>query len=471
MTTPTLFSSISRLLFVGLTALCASVADAALPLLKVSDNQRFLVTTEGRPFFWLGDTAWELFHRLDRAETRRYLEKRAAQGYTVIQAVALAELEGLTVPNREGHVPLIDNDPTRPNEAYFRHVDWVLAQAESLGLYIGLLPTWGDKWNAKWGVGPVVFKPDNAAVYGEWLGKRYAGRNVIWITGGDRPIETDEQRAIVEAMARGLRKGDGGRGLITFHPQGGQGSAQYFHDADWLDFNMRQNGHEINFSPRYPLTREDYNRTPIKPVLDGEPAYEDHPISFKASEFGHTTAADVRRLFYWNVFQGAFGHTYGHHSVWQMYAPGRKPVNAPLMSWEEALDQPGAVQMQYGRWLMESRPLLTRVPADDLIVPDAVPTAVPGAGRYRYVATRASDGAYAMVYVPVERKFRVRLDQISGNRVRAWWYNPRNGEASRAGEYPTQGEQAFMPPNPGMGLDWVLVLDDAARGFPPPGSR
>jgi hypothetical protein len=447
----------------------ATPLSAALPLLKVSDNQRFLVTAEGRPFFWLGDTAWELFHRLDQDETRRYLEKRASQGYTVIQAVALAELEGLTVPNREGHLPLIDNDPTRPNEAYFQHVDWVLAQAESLGLYIGLLPTWGDKWNQKWGVGPVVFTPANAAVYGEWLGKRYAGRNVIWITGGDRPIENDEHRAIVEAMARGLRRGDGGRGLITFHTSGGRGSAEYFHDADWLDFNMRQNGHEINFKPRFVKTREDYDRTPIKPVIDGEPAYEDHPISFKAAEFGHTTAADVRRLFYWNVFQGAFGHTYGHHSVWQMYAPGRKPVNAPLMSWEEALDQPGAAQMQHGRRLTESRPLLTRVPTDDLIVPDAVATAVPGEGRYRFVATRDADGSYAMVYAPVERRFRVRLEQLSGERVRAWWYNPRNGEASPAGEYPTHGEQSFLPPNPGDGLDWVLVLDDASRGYPPPG--
>jgi hypothetical protein len=454
---------------VGLLAL--SSAFAALPLLKVSENRRFLVTAEGQPFFWLGDTAWELFHRLDKEETSRYLKKRAAQGYNVVQAVALAELEGLTVPNREGHLPLIDHDPTRPNEAYFRHVDWVLAQADALGLYVGLLPTWGDKWNRKWGVGPEVFTPENAAVFGEWLGRRYAGRNVIWIVGGDRPIESEDQRAIVEAMARGLRRGDGGKGLITFHPMGGQGSSQYFHDADWLAFNMRQNGHEINFGPRYAKTREDYDRTPVKPVLDGEPAYEDHPVSFKAAEFGHTTAADVRRFLYWNVFQGAFGHTYGHHSVWQMYAPGRKPVNAPLMSWEEALDQPGAVQMQNGRWLIESRPMLGRVPADDLIVPEAVATSVPGAGRYRFVATRAGDGSHAMIYVPVERSFRVRLDRISGGRVRAWWYDPRTGQASPAGEYAAAGEQAFLPPGAGAGLDWVLVLDDATRGFPPPGRR
>lgn len=97
-----------------------------LPRLKVSDNRRFLVTADGAPFFWLGDTAWELFHRLDRSETERYLRDRAAKGFNVIQAVALAELDGLRTPNANGDLPLHDLDPTRPNKAYFQHVDWVL---------------------------------------------------------------------------------------------------------------------------------------------------------------------------------------------------------------------------------------------------------------------------------------------------------------------------------------------------------
>ena len=33
--------------------------------LKVSENQRFLVHEDGTPFFYLGDTAWELLHRRD----------------------------------------------------------------------------------------------------------------------------------------------------------------------------------------------------------------------------------------------------------------------------------------------------------------------------------------------------------------------------------------------------------------------
>ena len=56
--------------------------------LKISDNRRYLTDENGDPFFYLGDTAWELFHRLDREEADYYLETRAEQGFTVIQAVA-----------------------------------------------------------------------------------------------------------------------------------------------------------------------------------------------------------------------------------------------------------------------------------------------------------------------------------------------------------------------------------------------
>ena len=208
------------------------------PRLAVSANHRFLVTADGRPFFWLGDTAWELFHRLNREDAEKYLRLRAEQRFNVIQAVALAEFDGLTVTNAYGQLPLIDRDPLRPNEEYFRHVDWIVAKANSLGLYIGFLPTWGDKWNKKWGVGPEIFDAQNAETYGEWIGRRYRAAGLIWILGGDRPVENEKQREILDAMGRGLRRGDGGAHLITFHPTGGSGSAQWFHAVEWMDLNM-----------------------------------------------------------------------------------------------------------------------------------------------------------------------------------------------------------------------------------------
>ncbi len=445
----------------------------AEPWLKISENQRFLVLQDGSPFFYLGDTAWELFHRLDREEADRYLADRARKGFTVIQAVALAELDGLNDPNPYGHRPLVDNDPARPdvkegpNNDYWDHVDYIVRSAESLGLVIGVLPTWGDKWNKKWGVGPEVFNEQNARAYGRWLGHRYQDNAIIWILGGDRPIETEAHRDIIRAMAEGLSEADGGRNLMTFHPTGGRGSSEWFHDDEWLDFNMRQNGHVVQF--RGDQTLADYRRSPVKPVIDGEPIYEDHPIAFKANENGHSIAADARRPLYWDLFSGAFGHTYGHHSVWQMWTEGRKPINGPLMPWHEAIAQPGAGQMQFGRRLMESRPLLTRIPDNSIIVEHRVPTAVPGAGNLRLVATRDEAGTYAMVYSPAGRPFKVRMGVIGGEKITAWWYNPRNGKAAKIGEFSNRGEHEFVPPDVGEYLDWVLVLDDASQNYSTPG--
>lgn len=463
-----------KLLFPAVISLClALAAPAALApaRLKVSDNRRFLVTGEGKPFFWLGDTAWELFHRLNREQAAHYLQTRAAQGFTVIQAVALAEFDGLNAPSAYGEKPLIENDPARPNEAYFKHVDFIVAEAAKLGLTMGFLPTWGDKWNKKWGAGPEIFNPENARVYGEWLGRRYKDQPLVWIVGGDRPLEKDAQVQIVRAMAEGLRKGDGGAHLITFHPSGGSGSADKLHNEAWLDFNMRQNGHVIDFTERYAMTRKDYDRAPVKPVLDGEPIYEDHPVSFDAKKFGHSIAADVRRPLYWNLFTGAFGHTYGNHCVWQMFGEGREPVNNPLLPWEKAILQPGARQMQHARWLLESRPFLSRIPDDSIIISSKIETEIPGAGTRRFVATRDADGSYAMVYFPVSKACTVRMDVIKGATVKAWWFSPRDGSAQLIGEFPNTGTREFAPADLGEALDWVLVLDDAGKGFLEPGKR
>lgn len=452
-----------------------SLSPAATPRLRVSENHRFLVTEDGRPFFWLGDTAWELFHRLNREEAELYLDDRAKKGFTVIQAVALAELEGDTTANTYGHLPLIDLDPARPNvkegaaNDYWDHVDYIVNEANKRGLYIGFLPTWGRYWHDKVKDGQPLFTAANAEIYGEWLGKRYRDAGLVWILGGDRSVDNEEQKEIIRSMARGLRHGDGGHHLMTFHPPGGNGSSTWFHQDDWLDLNMRQNGHSAEFTGRYDHTRKDYDRTPAKPVIDGEPLYEDHPVSFNAQSFGHSIAADVRRPLYWDLFSGACGHTYGHHSVWQMWSPGKPPINNPLMPWSEALQQPGASQMQFARKLLESRPFLTRIPDDGIIAGNRVPTSIPGAGRYRFVATRDQAGTYAMIYAPVGRKFSVNMDKISGAKVKATWFNPRDGSTRELGSFENRGIREFTPPDYGEMLDWVLVLDDAAKHYPRPG--
>jgi hypothetical protein len=450
---------------VGLiVALAAGLqVQAAAPRLKVSPNKHFLIKEDGSPFFYLGDTAWELFHRLNRDEAGFYLSNRAAKGFTVIQAVVLAEFDGLTVPNRNGHVPLQNNDPTKPVEAYFKDVDDIVGKAEQLGLFVGMLPTWGDKWNKKWGAGPEIFTPANAETYGEFLGKRYKDKPIIWILGGDRSPETEQHLTIVRAMAKGLTKGHGGSQLMTYHPQGSANSAKWFHNDDWLGFNMFQSGHAAANIPNYELTSTNYNLTPIKPTLDGEPRYEDHPINWKP-ENGWFDDWDARQAAYWSLLAGACGHTYGNHDIWQFWQEDRKPISAARTHWRKAIDHPGAAQMGHLRKLFESRPYQKLAP-DPSIVAEGI-----GAGADRVQAARADDGSFLFVYFPTGKPATIVLNKIAGGRIKAFWFDPRSGKVTHMDDIPSLGNRKFEPPSQGRGNDWVLVLNDSSKNFADPGT-
>lgn len=428
---------------------------ASLSPLRVSDNHRHLVTADDTPFFWLGDTAWELFHRLNTEETVAYLDCRAEQGFTVIQAVALAELEGLTVPSALGRLPLKQNvdgvyDPALPDtegDSYWSHVDEVIDMAAERCLYIGLLPTWGDKYNVMWGKGPDVFTPENARFYGQWLGARYAGKpNLIWILGGDRPLKTRRHHEIISAMAAGIREGDHGVHPITFHPSGESSSSDYVHEEPWLDFNMTQTGHGRQHLESWKFIQSDYERLPVKPTLDGEPRYEDHPVGFKPAN-GFFDAADVRQAVWWSVLAGGCGVTYGHHSIWSIT---REPQTYFPLTWQQALRRPGATQMRHLKALMMSRPMLERVPAQELVM-----TQYEGAGRIQ----AARGDSYAFLYTPLGLPVHVAPVTFGGERIMAAWFNPRTGETEDIGQFDNTDELRFRPATQGRGEDWVLVID------------
>lgn len=443
--------------------------------LKLSDNNRFLVTATGKPFFWMGDTAWEMLHRGTREDIVRYLDNRQRLGFNVIQTVILSERGGLRLPNPDGYLPLIDNDPAQPVDAYFQHVDWALEQAAQRNMYLGLLPTWGDKVHMKWGEGPVIFDEESARVFGEYVGKRYANYdNVIWILGGDRPaIEGDDDfRPIWRAMAAGIKAG-GSDHVMSYHPAGYDRTAPTLHGENWLDFNAIQSGHSKPDQLSWAFVEADYALEPVKPTLEMEPCYEDIAIDFKV-ENGRFDAYDMRKQAYRPVFAGGFGHTYGHNSVWAWYLPTDVDGFGDVtdfwnMTWYEALDRPGAAQMGHLRKLMESRPFVTRIPDQSLVKSDI------GEGGAHIRATRCSDGSYAMIYIPdANRQVTVDLTSINGESVRVWWFNPRTGTAesprtagTTESDIVTGATATFI--TPADGPDWVLVLDDISRAFDAPG--
>lgn len=476
-----------RLLLFCLLAFNVSIAQ-----IRVSPNQRYLMTTDGKPFFWLGDTAWELFRRLTREEAEEYLELRKQQGYNVIHAVALAEMNGLRQPNRYGDLPLIEEDPTRlaitlganpANETeydYWDHVDFIINRIAYKGMYVGLLPTWGDKVAHMWGDGPIVFNEANAEVYGAALANRYKNNwNIIWILGGDRPatykfkVEGIEQefddRDIWRAMAKGIESVLGKDAFITYHPMGGTSSSAYFHADSWLDLNAFQSGHGARETEVWDWVTRDLSMKPQKPTLDMEPCYEDHPVNpwdgkWTRAERGYFNAYDVRARIYRSVFAGGSGITYGHHQIWQFLNTDLNPainIGDTVIGWQKAMKAEAATQMQHLKRLMLARPYFDRVEDQSLIAGDR-------GVNYTdlIVATRHEKGLYAFVYLPDNKPVLIDLSKLSGSTKSVSWFDPRTGKTLAGFSTTATGVMNFIPPQEGK--DWVLIIDDASQNFPKP---
>jgi len=444
----------------GLLALLdASRVSAELPRLRVTTDGRHIETVEGKPFFLLADTAWEMFHRLKQEDADWYLEQRAAQGYNCVFAVALAEHD-VSVPNAYGDLALQDMDPTKPNEAYFARVDAMVKKAESLGIYVGMLPTWGDKWNLKWGKGPEMFTPENARTFGEWMGKRYKSSPIIWILGGDRPVENDRHREIIRAMAQGARQGDEGAHLISFHPSGTKNSAEFWPDEKWLDIHMFQSGHgKAKDKPNYEYNLSNRELTPTKPTFEGEPRYEDHPVRGVPDEGSEWyDAFDVRQAAWWNILSGACGHTYGDHNIWQFLTKDHPPITMARTPWKEAVKHEGALQMGYMRTFMESLAWQKLEPKDELLKGNK------GEGGSRMLAMMSREKKEAVIYSPHGLPVEMDLNDFEGWKpgtpMLTVWFNPRDGQTDSFSVLHSKDSAVKRVPSgePARGNDWVLWM-------------
>lgn len=468
--------------------------------LKVSTDGHSLVTrADGRPVFLLGDTVWTMTHLIHREDVPYYLEVRKKQGFNMVFLSGVTEAGGLQ-PNAMGDEPYatiatgtsaksgppqmpticpaeIDpsliHDFTQPlvtegadpanAEAYdyWDHLEFLIDQAAAASMYVALNPVVGTCY-----VRDGHVTPGNSEAIGRFFGKRYGHfGNVIWVLGGDiTPVAKETDLEVYRKMAKGIVIGatgseDYSRLTMTYHPQGRMSSSSHLHGEPWLTFNMQQTGQSDE--AHYSSIAKDYALTPAKPVLDGEAWYEELPNRIRPGN-RHANDFDVRKRAYWSVFAGSFGHTYGENSVMQLWAPGVQAYKQiPTIHWKQALFRPGAVQLGFLRKLIESRPMLNRMPAQDLLVGSAEEF------NDRRQATRG-DG-YLFVYSTSGSIVEINMGGISGERARAWWFNPRDGSTTLIGEMSNSGAATFQPPTRGIGQDWVLVIDDAAKPFPAPG--
>ena len=411
-------------LLAGVTTASPCVRAQAYPL-KVSANKRYLVDQRNLPFFYHADTAWQLFTKLTKAEAEQYLEDRRSKGFNAIQVQILTYAPRAAV-NREGQAPFINNDMTKPNDAYFAHVDWVVNRAAKKGLLMVMSSAWfgngADGWRNS-------LNTSNARTYGRYLGKRYRNfNNVVWIQGGDDPVKGKLEA--VRKLAAGIKE-NAPQQLQTYH-DAERASSQTLNDEDWLDINMT-----YSRSENYAQVLNEYNRKPVRPIVDGENQYVD----------GNNNAFVGRKQAYWVMLSGASGHAYGIEPVWSL-EPG----------WQKALNDRSAFQMRHLKNLFASRVWYN-------LKPDQAHTVVTdGYGKFgedNYVtAAYTPDGSLMIAYLPEGGSLTVDLSKFNGS-VKAQWFDPTNGSYREAGSFKNFGRRNISSPesNSDADRDWVLLME------------
>jgi len=411
--------------------------------LTISSDHHMLQYTDGQGFFWMGDTAWQLSYKLNKTEINQYLVDRKEKGFTVIQMSAV--YSRYFTKNQEGIQPFSDKSFT-PTLAYWENIDYIIEKAAENGLYIALLPAWNN----------VLKTTNESKKYGSFIANRYKNKkNIIWVIGGDSDASKGNNKNIWNQLAKTIHNIIGENQLMTYHPSGFSSSARWFNNEDWLDFNMVQSGHCSTLNEANTFFKNSYKASTHKPIFDGEPRYETIEKCFYEDSRDHTRydTKDVRQIAYTQVFSGAFGHTYGHQSIWQMFDYKKEDIQqagSVNKSWKDALNDLGATQMGYLAKLMKSRPVLGRVPRQAIIQ------------NGNAIATQGK--GYALIYLPDGGNVKVNLAQISTQGVKAWWYNPKTGDATLIDTYQI-ATQSFTTDSD----DMVLVLDDTRKNFGTPG--
>ena len=432
--------------------------------LKVSDDKHYLIHENGRPFFWLGNTAWLLPERLTRDEVDFYLSRECEEGYNVEQIQVLNAIPTFNIYGRQANDEQFSfaQFTSKNVYGYWDHLDYIVDKAEANGIYIAMDCIWGSQISR--------MNVQQAATYGRFLGNRYKDKpNIIWMIGGD--VLGSKGTESWDALARAIKEVDKNH-LMTFHPRGRTTSAQWFNDREWLDFNMFQSGHrrygQRNGDIDYPIpdnTEEDnwqyvsLSQKPenLKPVIDGEPSYEDIPQGLHDINAPRWQANDVRRYAFWAVFAGCFGHTYGHNSIMQFMRPGLSPAYGASKAWWDALNAPGYKQMKYLKRLMLSFPFTVRV-ADQSII-----TGENGTQYDRIIATRGND--YLLVYNYSGKDMTIDLSKISGQQKNVWLMNPVDGSLKYLGEYSSRRADFSYVISDKKNTDRVLIAIDSRQHY------
>ncbi|HLO58147.1 MAG TPA: DUF4038 domain-containing protein [Bacteroidales bacterium] len=419
--------------------------------LKISENNRYLTDQDNRPFFWSGDAAWSLIAQPDSADVNFYLNDRNKKGFTVLLVNLIEHKFCSHAPSNYYNEPPFTGKPfSTPNEDYFAFADFVIGSAAKRGMIVLLCPVYlGYNYSDEgWASEVKAASIQEMKSWGEYLGQRYSRYpNIIWCIGGDADPSPLKDKLI--EVVKGIRESDTIH-LFTSHNQPEGVPSDLWNGSEW----MRINNVYSYDKPIYRLCKKAYEMTPVMPWFMMESAYENEHNS---------TPQQLRAQAYWPVLCGSMGHIFGNCPIWHYSSVTNY---CELVDWKTQLDLPGSVSMDYLQRLFRSRPW-------NLLVPDfehkVVVSGYGDWGSENYSTTAiTADSSCMIAYIVSDSDVTVNMEAVSGKMVKSWWYNPETGNIISNEEIGTTGLHVFKKPTE---TDWVLVIDDAAAGYAPPGTQ
>lgn len=468
-----------------------AVALPAFPLVA-SPNHRYLQDQKGVPFPILGRTAW-FITSLSEAEYKLFIDDTVAKGYNAIEFHVInhdprgnqppfggngtllpftKQVDGVNNWSGELYPKYSDinveaPDFTTPNELYWKHVDALLAYAESKGVLCFMFPAYtgsqgGDQgWMQEMVANGVLKMTD----YGTFIANRYKTRgNIVWMLGGDYgpfsrlPEELDVEKAMLAGMQIVARQ------LSTNFSAEWTGSSIYtdIGDATLLAAGTLQGAYSFSGDVNtYARNGYNYSVHVMPTFLLEEPYDEEGP-----GELNRNGAATqpVRRFQWWGWLSGIGGYISGNGCVWPFNPSTLLPLSPCFDGWQAHLNTQGAQDMARLNAFIRSIAWYNLVPSGldrmrTLVVNNSSPSSI------GYVAAAASsDGTLLVAYVPPAHQGPITIDMTGmSDPIRARCFNPTTAAYTDAAGIPLPGTQMQFTPPPsacrGSDDDWVLLLE------------
>jgi hypothetical protein len=384
--------------------------------LGVSENKRYLVHYDGTPFLWMGETGWNATLRGTIKEWRDYVDKRASQGFSVIQ-ISPRGSGNRNTASAGAEISFKPDGTTDPE--WWKDLEEKIAYANDKGLYIFMVGI-GSAWRDQ------TAKNTANQKFESYITGRFASFMVGFSPSFDQ-LYRDELDTVQRELQKLTTK------LISQHPGTNYEANVRYRNSD-VDFAGEQSGHHAGnllkvYNAARQWTLDLWNSLPVKPVIDIEGMYD---------AYGNDTGGrswrekDVRKCGWIAWLSGSRGYTYGCGDIPPKVPRGKGGVwlfNKDSLSydyWRNAVNWPSAGQMTVMRDFFSSIEWWKLVPVHELIVSQQENDTL------KIVVSKSPDSSLIVAYLPYNGSVILNMEGLTGN-YGCIWIDPKTGNNKVSG--------------------------------------